>query len=88
MPCEERSPAELGEDTDRRGQDISERGRGKMYRFKNEASWAVGRIGGWAKKVPHGLFFCSFLFLFCFSYLFHNFCKIDSKQFKPMQKIL
>jgi hypothetical protein len=35
---------------------VSERRAGVAYRFRTEASWAVGRIKGWAEMVPFGLF--------------------------------
>jgi hypothetical protein len=50
-------------------QRVSERRAGAAYHFGTEASWAVGRIKGWAEMVPFGLFrFLYFFSLFPFSF--------------------
>jgi hypothetical protein len=46
--------------------------------------FGMGRLGARGLR----LFFCSFPFLFLFSCLFHNFCKIDPNQIKPIPKFL
>jgi hypothetical protein len=68
---------------------VSKRRAGAAYSFGTEASWAVGRIKGWAEMVPFGLFRILYffsLFLFLFSDLFHILCKFASNQFNQIPK--
>jgi hypothetical protein len=60
------------------------------YRFGKSGGWAAADFWSWAGMAPPSLFLFFFVlssFLFLFSYLIHNFCKIHPNQFKPFSKI-
>jgi hypothetical protein len=68
---------------------VSEGRRKAAYRF-GLLSWAVGWILCWAEMASPSLFLFFFVlpsFLFLFSYLIHNFCRIHPNQFNPFSKI-
>jgi hypothetical protein len=68
------------------GQGCQRGERAYLFRIRPGGPWAETRLGPKGFPRPSFNIFCSFLFLFLISGLFHNFCKLDSNQIKPLSK--